>query len=399
MVYSIYEVIPGKLTSEDGSPVKPLLNSIAPATTQKIQVGSDGRRFFNEPVGFGKEGNNIGYIAVYSSPLEAPFASSTPNIRSYFQRQFFSVDYHAFIVVRTNYGRWWAVDKMRDGVYLSHGDSRDSVLFYFDHKPRPQPLRILIGDRTDSSEERLFFDTILNRSYHSYEVVSENCQHFCKDIFDKFASSEWWKFSTIVDITSPLLLFTNVSKSKFRIVSCACEIYFLLAEAKVGVQHFFQFLKSKYFLLAYTLLIVLISALMIMELQEVFGGLLHIFGYPYLLLLAIDLFFFGPFSAVKKRMKQLHMKCSSRRDLFKVFLPLVFTFVYTQMIVSFYTVITFAIGDTLLYLVGASASFSVEDFLTHLYHTVGEDNLLILGYLIPFMYFFFSPIADSEQEQ
>ena len=381
--------------------MKPLLNSIAPATTQKIQVGSDGRRFFHEPEGFGKEGNYINLIAVYSSPLEALFASSTPTIRGFFQRQFSYVDYHAFIVVNTSYGRWWAVDKMSDGVYLSHGDSRDSVLFYFNHKPRPQPLKILIEDRTDSSEEGLFFNTILNRtklSYHSYEVVSENCQHFCKEIFDKFASSKWWKYSTLVDITSPLLLFTNVSKSKFRIVSCACEIYFLLAEARVGVSHFFQFLKSKYFLLAYTLLIVLISALMIMELQEVFGGLLHIFGIPCLLLLAVDLFIFGPFSAAKKRMNQLCMKCETGRDFFKVFLPLIFTFVYTQIVVRFYMAITFTLGDTILFLVGASASFSVQDFLVDSYHTVGEDNLLIIGYIVPFMYFAFFPVAGSEQE-
>ena len=382
--------------------MKPLSNSIAPATTKKIQVGPDGSKFFHEPEGFGKKGNYIKSIAVYSSPLEAPFASSTPTIRGFFQRQFSSVDYHAFIVVRTNYGRWWAVDKMRDGIYVSYGDSRDSVLFYFDQKPRPQPLRVLIQDGTDFSGEGSFFNTILNkfqRSYHSYEVITENCQHYCKDIFDKFASSEWWKFSTLVDITSPLLLYTNIGKSKLRIVSCACEIYFLLAEARVRVLHLSQFPKSKHFLPALTLLIAFISAVMMMELKEVFNWLLEIFGYPCVFLVAIDLIFFGPFSAVKKRMKQLCMKCSPRRDFFKVILPLVFTFVYTQIVVCFYIVITYAIGDTLLYLVGASASFSVQDFLVDSFHTVGEDNLLILGYLFPFMYFVFSPIADSEQEQ
>ena len=365
-------------------------SSVVPATTQKIQPGSDGERFFEEPVGFGKKGNNIGYIAVYSSPLEAPFASSTPTIRGYFQRQFFSVDYHAFIVARTKFGRWWAVDKMRDGVYVSYGDSKESVLFFFDQKPRPRPLKLLIEDGGKTVNEIWFLYAIFNRpdiTFSSYEIVSENCQHYCKELFDKFAHSKWWRYSTLVDITSPLLLLTNVSTSNLRIVSCFCEICFLFAEFRVGVQHFFQFLKSKYFLLALTLLIASISAVMMIELEELFGWLTSMFARGFSSLLTMELILLRPLSAARKRFTQYCKKWKLSRDFMRVLLPLIFMFVYAQLILRFYVVMIFVLCDRILYLVGASAIYSFEGFISGVYNTVSEDNQLIIIYVLSMMYF------------
>ena len=391
-IFSIYEIVSSGGPS-NGEIVNYFSSSVVPATTQKIQPDSDGRRSFREPEGFGKEGNNIGYIAVYSSPLEAPFASSTPSIRGYFQRQFFSIDYHAFIVARTKYGRWWAVDKMRDGVYVSYGDSRDSVLFFFDQKPRPRPLKLLIEDGGNTVNEYGFLHAIFNRpdiTFSSYEIVSENCQHYCKELFDKFAFFKWWRYSTLVDITSPLLLLTNVSTSNLRIVSCFCEICFLFAEFRVGVQHFFQFLKSKYFLLAFTLLIALISAVMMMELEELFGWLTSMFARGLSLLLTMELILLGPLSAARKRFTQYCKKWKLSRDFMRVLLPLIFMFVYAQLILRLYVMMISFLGDRILYLVGASAIFSVEGLISDVYDTVSEDYQLIIIYVLSTMYFAFS---------
>ena len=156
-----------------GTNVYPSSHEIVPAISQKLEWKSYEERI---EMGF-LEGSDeyIDYIAVYSSPLEAPFASSTPTISGFLQRQFSSFDYHAFIVVRTNHGQWLAVDKMRDGIYISEGESEDSVVFYFDQKPRPRPLKFLIGD-TAWSEEYMFLYVLLKKMESgSYDIVTENC--------------------------------------------------------------------------------------------------------------------------------------------------------------------------------------------------------------------------------
>ena len=70
-------------------------------------------------------------IKVYSTPLSAPFKSSKPGIRRYLQQQFSPVDYHAFVVFQTSDGMWWALDKIAEGIFVSWGKCRDSVLFNF----------------------------------------------------------------------------------------------------------------------------------------------------------------------------------------------------------------------------------------------------------------------------
>ena len=383
--------------------VNPSSRSIEPAVTLEIKTNSDGNRFFHEPAGYGKWDNFIDSIAVYSSPLEAPFASSTSSIRSYFQRQFFSVDYHAFIVLRTNYGRWWAVDKMRDGIFVSYGESEDSVVFYFDQKPRPRPLRLLIDDKTDSSGERLFFSTIFNRiknrsymSSHEYDIVTENCQHFCKDLFDKFASSKWWKFPTLVDLTSPLLIFTNASKSNIlRVLASFCEICFFLAEPRFGVLNFSQLPTIKHVFIALVLFIAMFSVTTF----EVTKGLLSSFGRTVCIFMFIESIFCRPFKAVKRRTTQYRKIWKSGRDILKGLLPLVYTLVYGEFIMRRFVEITFITGDAVLHMIGASpsASFPVRESIVDLFHTIGEDNVLIIIYVFVFMYFAFSTKSNCKQ--
>ena len=64
------------------------------------------------------EPSTLERISVNSLPLTAPFKSSTWGVRSSMQRQYLPVDYHAFVVLKTD-GMFWAVDKMKDGIFVS----------------------------------------------------------------------------------------------------------------------------------------------------------------------------------------------------------------------------------------------------------------------------------------
>ena len=48
------------------------------------------------------QADTINLIGVFSSPLSAPFGSSTTTVRGYLQRQFLPFDYHAFVVLETS---------------------------------------------------------------------------------------------------------------------------------------------------------------------------------------------------------------------------------------------------------------------------------------------------------
>ena len=171
--------------------------------------------------------SKLDYIAVYSTPLEAPFASSTSTIRKMIQRQFFPVDYHAFVVFRTANGKWHAVDKMRDGVYMSYGESKDSVLFYFNQEARPRPVKLMINDTSSSEEYDLYRVLSRKMKYNpGYDIIENNCQRFAKELFDKFASLKWWNYTPITELTSPVHhLITNGYKF-FRYVAVLCDLYF-----------------------------------------------------------------------------------------------------------------------------------------------------------------------------
>ncbi|XP_063680062.1 uncharacterized protein LOC134815457 [Bolinopsis microptera] len=132
-------------------------------------------------------------VAVCRTPLSGPFSGSI------LQQQDLSVDFHASVTMVSSDGLCWAVDKMADGLWVSCGESIDSVI-YFDGVKRPEPVIRLIMDESTSSlgdvvgwlEHKLPKNT-----YYPYE---SNCQHFAKEIFDKFAEKKSWKLDTITDV-------------------------------------------------------------------------------------------------------------------------------------------------------------------------------------------------------
>ena len=340
---------------------------------------------------------HIDSIAVYGTPLQAPFASSSLTFRSLFQRQYFSVDYHAFIVLHTNHGQWLAIDKMRDGIYISEGESEDSVVFYFDEKPRPRPLTLHVRD--DARSEEFLFLSVLREKMDcdSYEVVTKNCQHFCRDIFDKFALRKWWKFSTLVDITSPLFLFSKASISiLLRVLASFCEIWFFFDRLRKGVANLSQFTALQDCYTPLASFIALFIAVVAMGHEEVSSWSLTLSAIGVSIFLIFEFILSRPFSAVKKRITQYCKMWKSGGGISKILLPLVLTFVYGQTIVRFFLAgILPLIGDTILYIVGASGRFSVEKFFIKLYNTVSEDYQLITMYIFSMMYFAYSVLTLS----
>ena len=176
-------------------------------------------------------------IGIYSALLDGSFHGSKSSVRKLIQRQFSPVDYHAFVVFKTTDGNWWAIDKMRDGVYVSNGKQSDSVIFQFGKDQRSLPVCKLIEDESKS----LLSDVIKRLEFilesDSYDLIEENCQHFSKGIFDKFAQLKTWKLTTLTDVTSPLTLLTDSGSPLLKLlwtVSILCELFFLFNESRVS---------------------------------------------------------------------------------------------------------------------------------------------------------------------
>ena len=108
-------------------------------------------------------------ISVYSVTLHAPFSSSDywPAIKCFFRMQFSVVDYHVFVVLLTEHGRYFAVEKQRDGVYVTHVGNLDSVLFYYNGANRANPIRELIKAQSTS----LLGDIVR----HLNDILPTNC--------------------------------------------------------------------------------------------------------------------------------------------------------------------------------------------------------------------------------
>ena len=177
-------------------------------------------------------------ISVLSAPLAASFRSSKPSIRSRLRLQLFGMDYHAFVVLKTNDGLWWSLEKMPDGIYVSRGNIPESVIFCFGDEVRPEPVCVLAVDDSDSSLQDIFHrvNHIL-KTKSEYDVMKNNCQHFAKEIFNKFAKHNTWEPITISDVTSPVSLFSNDRVPLFLLMATIAligELYLLQANQSIG---------------------------------------------------------------------------------------------------------------------------------------------------------------------
>ena len=178
-------------------------------------------------------------ISVLSAPLAASFRSSKPSIRSRLRLQLFGMDYHAFVVLKTNDGLWWSLEKMPDGIYVSRGNIPESVIFCFGDEVRPEPVCVLAVDYSDSSLQDIFHrvNHIL-KTKSEYDVMKNNCQHFAKELFCKFAKHKTWEPITISDVTSPVSLFSYDRVPLFLLMGAIAligELYLLQAHHSIGI--------------------------------------------------------------------------------------------------------------------------------------------------------------------
>ncbi|XP_063674994.1 uncharacterized protein LOC134811828 [Bolinopsis microptera] len=202
-------------------------------STEQVTVENIEQVFrFNTPYNY--ELAAIKHISVFSSPLTAPFKSSAPYVRSFMQRQYLPVDYHAFVVFETD-GMFWAVDKMKDGIFVSWSKNLESAVFYFQDHLRPKPIHLLVQDASTSSLIDMVRRLKSKLDSNKYDLVDRNCQHFSKEVFDKFAIDKTWDFTSPTDLTSPLKLFSDGGYPLFLFVwtvSVLCELFFLYSDEK-----------------------------------------------------------------------------------------------------------------------------------------------------------------------
>ena len=186
---------------------------------------------------FGKylqEGSTLKSVAVYSCPLDAPFSSSKVSVKKRVQRQYTSLDYHAFVVFESGAGVWIALDKMKDGIFVSWGRNLGSVLLNFEGKSRPKPLRLLKIDGSNSSSSELIHHLKEVFSSNKYDLIRKNCQHFSRKMFDKHAIGQSWDFVTPLDKTSFLNILNNGGLPFIMVAYFVCLVFELWSLSEIS---------------------------------------------------------------------------------------------------------------------------------------------------------------------
>ena len=165
---------------------------IAPAVCQKVNSDNVEDVFRDNSKDY--DNTLLESIHIYGVPLEAPYASSdsSPNIKDAFQHSFTHLDQHMFVVFHTSDGMIWAVDKMRDGVYVSWGKNVESVVFYFNEKPRPKQVWKISSSKSTSSLTEIVSQI---KQISEYDLFRANCQDCSKQIFNKNAGDNEWSFT------------------------------------------------------------------------------------------------------------------------------------------------------------------------------------------------------------
>ena len=304
------------------------------------------------------KGATLTSIGVYSSPLSGPFSSSTPSVRDYIQRQYFPVDFHAFVVFETSDGMWWALDKMTDGIYVSRGSNHDSVLFYFQYKPRPKPILMFVKDESNSSVSDLVRRLKHLLKSNKYDIIDKNCQHFSKEIFDKFAIDHTWDFTTLTDFTSPLTLFRNGGVMSLILLFCTIFFYELYNLYKEGIQTESYHYKYVPFIIISVLFVTLLFLNDVQRMCKEFIDL-TIFKYHMAsVVILVEAVVTAPLDAIRRRGRQ-YAKMWKSGNIFNkiVWLPLCYAIIYTYLtyvflvwvqmyrIISFFDLIDTDISD------------------------------------------------------
>ena len=139
------------------------------------------------------DNNAVTSAAVFKTPLEGIYRKSNETIREAIGRQWTSVDYHAFVIMRTSCGICLSFEKQKDGIYIGKSPWYTYLVFRMGASPRKAPVELVIKDESNFPLNRLM--GILEGEKSGYSATDDNCQHFSKRQFDKVALNKTWEFT------------------------------------------------------------------------------------------------------------------------------------------------------------------------------------------------------------
>ena len=135
----------------------------------------------------------VTHVAVYKTPLDSTFTKSYLNrIKRYLKIQWTSVDFHAFLVLKTNIGIFLSLDKQQDGIYISKSPLYKYLVYGLPSSTRNTPVELIVEARSKYSLSYLIEN--LGCEKNEYDTTEDNCQHFAKRHFDKMALRKHWEF-------------------------------------------------------------------------------------------------------------------------------------------------------------------------------------------------------------
>ena len=241
--------------------------------------------------------DTLKWIAVFKCPLSAPFSSSTTSVRGYLQQQLLPFDYHAAVVCKTSAGKFCAVEKQMDGIYVSWSDCKESVLFYFQSESRPQPISLLVADESICSLYDVMHCLRHNAPQNRYDV-NRQCQHFAKQLFDKFSVKKFWDMSSPTDFTSPLTLFSDRGSPLFLLLWLATIIQELGLLSSDNIEN-----AASYQFAGFTVLLGLLVLIVLMKTggKRMFESFLNLVLKLLLWTVVLECILSTPFGAFRKR--------------------------------------------------------------------------------------------------
>ena len=304
----------------------PSRTNLTKATTQQLTANNVGQVFRNNTRFF--ETTTVNSISVYSCPLTAPFSSSTTSFRSAFQRQYLHVDYHAYIVFHTTNNisnMWWVLDKHREGIFLSWGTNSQWVTHFFEGKPRAKPIQFLAGDMSSSSVSDLVRRLRNILKSNEYDLIGKNCQHFSKEIFDKFATDKKWEFTTPIDMTSPLSLTSDGFIIFIIPLFILYELILLFMKSRENESSYYQYTVYVVIMVSFILLF-FNDKIWYMRVDDF--KLKKDYFCP-VLQLPLEAVFYAPLYTIRKRGAQYRKMCRSGNIFYKCWLSVCFGVVYT----------------------------------------------------------------------
>ena len=197
--------------------------NVHPAKTEKVTVKNVESIVKANSMDY--HNSQLEWIHVYSVPLTNKDLGFWLSVKALLEGYFSPVDYHMFVVFKTNDGMFWAVEKGTENIFLSYGKTYHSVVHSFLNNIRPQPVYMQAVDRASVSLDRVVCYLIKQLKSVHYCSWTANCQHFAKDIFNKFASDENNDSAKRVDLANLRPLSKRLISPLFLLLTLICAVY------------------------------------------------------------------------------------------------------------------------------------------------------------------------------